>query len=409
MTTRLLGISMAQVLLTAVGMVWAQPAEPEREGHPGLPPMTAQEVTPLLVRPIAALRPALLSDHHVEVNYELELASPLAVSLEKVEVLDPRHDDAVLAALEGSQLLARLRLYGQAAPSLALAAGISGYLRVDLTFARLEDVPLVVDHRFTLTATVPPATQPAELVQRLVRVGVELERPPVIGPPVAGDRWVAGLVGGERAHRKTIMPVGGRWVVPERWAVDWIRLDPSNRLATGDGSHNEDYPQFHQPLLAVADGRVVSARDGMPDIPPGPLPAGMTLDAASGNFVVLDIGHGYCALYAHISPGTLRVQEGQWVHRGQVLGLLGNSGNTTGPHLHFQINDGCVALSSDGVPYLIDSFRLDGTVVSSDDLDAESQHPELPVPVAATSGHVTHRMEMPADLAFVTFPDQRWH
>lgn len=86
---------------------------------------------------------------------------------------------------------------------------------------------------------------------------------------------------------------------------------------------------------------------------------------------MLDIGHGYCAFYAHVSTGTLRVSEGQRVWRGQILGLLGNTGNTTGPHLHFHINDGCLPLASDGVPYVIDRFFVQGRVVSDDDLESE--------------------------------------
>jgi murein DD-endopeptidase MepM/ murein hydrolase activator NlpD len=78
-----------------------------------------------------------------------------------------------------------------------------------------------------------------------------------------------------------------------------------------------------------------------------------------GNHVALDIGGGKYALYAHAQPGSLKVKVGDHVKRGQVLALLGNSGNSTEPHVHFQIADGPTFLSSEGVPYAT-SFEVVG-------------------------------------------------
>lgn len=394
-------------LLALCLATWLHAQVPEDlDGLPSPAPFDTEEPSPLLVGPIAAPRPALLSDGSVELNYELELRAPLAVVIESLDVVDPLREDAVVATLSGEQLQRRVRLYGQTEPGLALTPGVLGYLRIGLTFARLEDVPRFLDHRFTLIATIKPATEPATLVQRLARCPVDLRRPPVISPPVSGDRWVAGVVGGERDHRRAVMPVNGRWVAPERWAVDWIKLDPSNRLVTGDPTLNTSYPQYGQPLLAVADGRIVKTRDGMPDIPAGEEPPVVILHEAAGNYVVLDIGRGYFATYAHISPGTIPVSEGQWVHRGQVLGLLGNSGNTSGPHLHFQVNDERLPLGSDGVPYVINRFRVQGQVMSADDLESELEHPEIPVTVVPGPNPGHHGREMPANLSLISFPER---
>ena len=67
-----------------------------------------------------------------------------------------------------------------------------------------------------------------------------------------------------------------------------------------------------------------------------------------------DIGNGKYALYAHVQPGSLRVKVGDRVKRGQVIALLGNSGNSTEPHVHFQVADAPAFLSSEGVPYAMD-------------------------------------------------------
>jgi len=66
----------------------------------------------------------------------------------------------------------------------------------------------------------------------------------------------------------------------------------------------------------------------------------------------------FYALYAHLQPGSLKVKKGDAVKKGQAIALLGNSGNTTGPHLHFHVIHGKSPLGSDGVPYVIDSFAV---------------------------------------------------
>ena len=73
--------------------------------------------------------------------------------------------------------------------------------------------------------------------------------------------------------------------------------------------------------------------------------------------VTLDIGGGVYVFYAHFKPGSIRVKQGDRVKRGQVIGLVGNSGNSRGPHLHLHFESEPVALSSEGLPYVIDEFE----------------------------------------------------
>jgi murein DD-endopeptidase MepM/ murein hydrolase activator NlpD len=76
--------------------------------------------------------------------------------------------------------------------------------------------------------------------------------------------------------------------------------------------------------------------------------------------VILDLGQGRYAFYAHLQPGSLRVKLNDKVRRGQVLGLVGNSGNSTEPHLHFHVCDGNSPLASNGLPYVITEFQVQG-------------------------------------------------
>jgi len=83
----------------------------------------------------------------------------------------------------------------------------------------------------------------------------------------------------------------------------------------------------------------------------------ITLETIGGNHVILDLGGGRFTFYAHMQPASLRVKVGEKVRRGQVLGLVGNSGNSTAPHLHFHLTDANSPLESEGLPYVFESFE----------------------------------------------------
>ena len=86
------------------------------------------------------------------------------------------------------------------------------------------------------------------------------------------------------------------------------------------------------------------------------------------------------ALYAHLQPRSLKVRSGDRVRRGQVLGLVGNSGNSVAPHLHFHVMDGPSPLDSNGLPYLIDSFLVTATSPGTEAFDtAEAQGSPLAI------------------------------
>src|SRR3954471_18618605 len=87
---------------------------------------------------------------------------------------------------------------------------------------------------------------------------------------------------------------------------------------------------------------------------------------SAATYVVVDIGGGRFAFYAHLQPGSLKVHVGDRVRAGQVLGLVGNSGNTDFPHLHFHVMNGPSPLASDGLPFEFRSFTSPGSVANPD-------------------------------------------
>ena len=364
---------------------------------PTVTPITAeQQYTPVLASVLARPMPVKLTDGLVYLIYELRLtnATDVEMMVETVEVRDPQRANALIATLS-VEITPTLFLPGVITPTAKLAPAQTGILLIDLPFTSSDKIPAALEHWITVTTKQHKGVIPARLVEKVAWTPVELTLAVVIGPPVEGGLWLATNVLGESHHRKGFVPVNGEWVVAQRFAVDYDLLDDQNRLVSGDPTKNESYPQFGKRLIAVSDGVVVKVIDGMADIAPGETAAGLTLETAPGNHVILEIGKGVYALYAHFKQGSVAVREGERVKRGQWLGLLGNSGNTTMPHLHFHLMAGPLPLASNGIPYVIDSFRLKGKVVGADGAG------RLQIEPARAS---VRQGEMPGDLAVVEFP-----
>ncbi len=185
-------------------------------------------------------------------------------------------------------------------------------------------------------------------------------------PPLRGDSWVvmAGP-GGNNHHTAGVLQFDGRNLVPQRFAIDFMRSWDDGQLVHGDRANVHNYRAYGAEVFAVADARVIFVRDDIPDNP-GQAKANAlpdTLANLGGNRVVLDLGDGRFASYMHVQPGSIRVKAGDSVRVGDVLALVGNSG-APAPHLHFQVNDGPGPMISEGLPYVFDSFVRDGKKVA---------------------------------------------
>jgi murein DD-endopeptidase MepM/ murein hydrolase activator NlpD len=166
--------------------------------------------------------------------------------------------------------------------------------------------------------------------------------------PLRGDFMVVtGHVSAPQGHEER----------SQLYAYDVVGLGSRLELLSGDGSKNEDFVGFGKEVRAPAAGIVAYARDDVADNPstgnqdfdkllllPDP-PWGI-----AGNCVVIDHDDGEWSLLAHMMKGSVKVKKGERVAQGQVIGRLGNSGATTGPHLHYHLMDGPRILVSDGLP-----------------------------------------------------------
>jgi murein DD-endopeptidase MepM/ murein hydrolase activator NlpD len=192
-------------------------------------------------------------------------------------------------------------------------------------------------------------------------------------------RWLA-LNGPSNSsrHRRAISAQGGRPFLSQRFAIDWVMIDESEQRYRGDRLDNSSYYCYGADVLAVADGTVVEVRDGLPDNQPGSRPHSFSPETMAGNSVSLDLGQGQMAHYGHLLPESIVVSPGDKVRRGQRLARIGNSGNSTEPHLHFHVSGAGSWLFSDGLPYVFERFRVEGEEDHFSDLMPENQKVRLP-------------------------------
>jgi hypothetical protein len=333
----------------------------------------------IAVQPLAEPNPVLGADGRVHLAYELLVVNPsnLFVTLDRVEAVDG--EGRSLAALDGDRLAAMTKLYAGAGRTLP--PGGSAIVFMDVSLGKDAPPPAQVAARITATRQIAgpdgkPAPVPADLpfpasftlTGAPARIGAPAV---VISPPLKGRGWIAvnGCCDSITSHRGAVMAVNGRLRVPERFAIDWMQLDASDQVFKGDRSKLASYPFYGDPILAVADGVVVNLYDGAGEQIPGAPAKGINAENVGGNMVVVDIGGGAYAFYAHMQRGSLRVKLGDRVKTGQTIGLLGDTGNSDAPHLHFHVMDGPSPLNANGLPFVFTHFASRG-VLAPGSLDA---------------------------------------
>lgn len=178
----------------------------------------------------------------------------------------------------------------------------------------------------------------------------------LLGLPFDGGVWLAGSApANDSDHRRSLMAIDGHVHDAQRFAIDWMKVGPNGDSHHGT-SQNEDFWGYGEPVLAVADGEITQVVDGIPENTPRVLPQPVTLDNIAGNYVILRIAANRYVTYAHLQTGSIKVRLGDHVARGTVIARLGNTGQATAPHLHFQVTDANSVLQSEGVPFIFAKF-----------------------------------------------------
>lgn len=336
-----------------------------------------QVMSTLAVRPLADAHPVLGSDDRVHLAYELIVTNPsnFFITIDKVEVVTPTGESLAMMSGDG---LARMTTRYSGSNNL-FAPGQTSIVFMDVSFGPKAVLPKSVLARITISRQVAkdgqpapfPSSSPVPATVTFTAAPVKIGAPArVISPPLRGSGWVSvnGCCDSITSHRGAIIAVNGKQNAPERFAIDWVQLNKGRRMYVGDGHKLSSFAFYGDPIYSVADGVVVNTYDEVDEQVPLEPAKGLVPASIGGNMMVVDIGGGAYAFYAHLQRGSLKAKLGDRVRKGQVLGLLGNTGNTDAPHLHFHLMDGISPLYANGLPFVIDHFSSEG-VLPADQID----------------------------------------
>jgi hypothetical protein len=352
----------------------------------------ADVMSPLVIGAVAPSPiPVRGSDENFHVAYELTVLnfSPRPVVLTAVETLAP--DGSTVASLSQDEIAARTMIVADYSPpasaedgvgaALWIPSGKTALLVLDDVYSSREAIPASVTHQ--ITASFGPAESgaggiavlwPDDVTQSGGTVTISTEEPVVVGAPLRGQGWlISNACCTLNGHRNVLLPVGGRINGGERFAIDASQIDVASTRENGydalvevdgDPDDNESYLAYGAPVLAVADATVVTVHSTEPDTAPGTLPLGpgFTLANLGGNLIALELAPDLFAVYYHLAPGSPTVQVGDTVTKGQEIARLGNSGNSSAAHLHFQLSRTPLIFSSESVPYVIEGFTVVGSI-----------------------------------------------
>jgi hypothetical protein len=380
--TRPVGLTAAGLALTGVLLLTACTADAPG-GSPtataaatSTPVADGEDLTPdtgftaLVVTPTTTPAPVLATDGKVHLAYELLItnAAPVPYALSSLEIVDPDSGDTLRTIGEDEIQRDVRRLDRPGAPEDAT----SGPVMIEPASAWIAWIDVAVDpdalptrlqHRTTGAIVTDAGERPTDYVLSTLSVsGAEAQ---VVSSPVAAGDWFMseGCCAEYTHHRNGFAPVNGSGLVPQRFAIDLFKVDEEGRTWEGDPSLLESYFSYRQPILSATSGTVVRSVDGFANTDALPEPPTIPpIIETVGNHVVVEIEPGRYLLYGHMDTGSVRVKVGDTVEVGQELGLIGSSGNSTTPHLHFQLQTEPTFFPTDSLPYVFDSFTLLGSV-----------------------------------------------
>lgn len=388
--------------------------------------------TPIVFSVLAPPVPVKGSDGLYHIVYELFLTNSNRFEWEvlSVEVLDGDVNGSVLYTVSGEEIKNKMRFVGTRRPTDSLEPAQSGLIFIAFSVDNKEHVPSSLLHRLTITS---PGGLPDQIVSmlelpegqdKLTELGAPVKvkgaSAVVLGPPLRGSGWIAANgCCNSITHMRSDLPMNGAIYISQRFAIDWIKADKDNRLYVGDPQNLESWFGYNQDILAVADARVVTVVDKYQDQTPFILPTdtgSITIEEIDGNHVVLELSNGQYVFYAHLKSGSVKVKDGDSVKRGEVIAKLGNTGNTSAPHLHLHVMETPLTIGSNGLPHTFSQYNLTGRTTEESFFDEglEDNTPFVDEETGLIEGNTidvlpvnipgVHREDLPLNLRIVEFP-----
>ena len=376
---------------------------------------------PLVIAPItlhlvgSGIYPVKGSDGLIHLAYSLQVTNSWSIpaTIESVTVVDPaRHDQPTgtnrVLDIKNQDVTGLVKLFtlpgtmDKQSYSRQIPGGQSAVMFFDVTYKDIAQVPREIAHRFSVTTPPTPAGTVHTFVSRSMPVGRQAI---AISPPLKGSGWINanGCCLEIGPHRFVTNPMNGALDPSETFAIDWVQVDANGLAYRTDGKKPEEWFGYGAEVVAAAPGTVVEVVRNLPNVLPGKNPDGLTMEQIAGNRVIIDMGAGHYAMYAHLAPGSVQLHVGDHVQRGQKLGLLGNTGNTTAPHLHFQIMDRPSSLDDTSLPFVFNQMDLQGRVPL--DLTKLEDYIDRKIPMPSDTKDAAPRTrEMPLSGDVVRFP-----
>ncbi len=418
----------AFAMLGTVSFAFAQCDLDRRSPDPDKRPEQRQELvatmnSPFVFRPLdGAIHAVKGTDGLIHLSYAVQVTNATAENGTKfrAEAVDPDHGleptghNSVKMA-DGRNITGIIRRFaapvteplddqmdpdvipiGNPLLSRSLLKGESGLIYFDLTYKDADDVPSRIAHRLTVDLNENGSLHHTAITLPLK---VDCTPPVVLHSPLEGSGWINanGCCSIINGHRWVVLHINGGLFPPQQFAIDWLRLDRKGECCNGNPLDLDSWPFFGVPVYAAASGTVVKVLG--PNLPDQvPLhPTGINYDNIAGNGIIEDIGHGRFILYAHLKKGSLAagMTVGAHIRAGEHIGLLGNSGNSGAPHLHFQVMDAPSELVANGVPFVIDNLTVEGRLIGEEGTVVDEYLQGKPVHLdTSQNGAQTERMPL---------------
>ncbi len=174
----------------------------------------------------------------------------------------------------------------------------------------------------------------------------------------------------EKHQTKLSLPFKGKWLVfwggdtkelnlhhdapNQKFAFDFLGVGADGKTCNDSSNTNEDYYAFGREILAPADGVVTDVINGVRDNVPG----SMNPYSALGNAVLIQHSENEVSVLAHLKLDSIKVKVGDKVRAGQVIGLCGNSGNSSEPHLHYHLQNTPIIQDGTGIKCYFQKVNL---------------------------------------------------
>lgn len=344
---------------------------------------------------VSFLSSPIKANNSVQLRYELNISNNYRIpfTLKKVEIYDLQKDNVPIAEFNSDYIDKHFDRPGNSdLDDLKLLSGNEfGVLNLNVIFKKEQSFPEKIFHKLYFERKKRNgeiATHPMEVAI----IEIPKENQFTLGFPFKKKgKWLYEAQGHQGARFLT----EGRVNYPQRFAIDWTLVDDNGSFAENDTKKNENWKTYGIELIAVADGKVVGIKDGIIENEPlsEEMAVRITRETIGGNYVIIDIGNDIYAFYGHLIPNSLTVKIGDTVRKGQVIGLLGNSGNSDAPHLHFHLETKSnTYFGGEGIPFHIDKFiqlknysqkevtdLFNGNSVSLDSLNPVYKTNELPI------------------------------